>query len=393
MLNGTLHEKTLDCLLEGFQVIDFDWRYRYVNTAAVQQSRFSKTDLMGHTMMEKYPGVEKTDMFRTLERCMRDRTPATIESKFVYADGAEAWFELHIQPVPEGLFILSIDISERKKAELDLAYLNERLDDLVYLRTIELEEKNREIMDSLRYAQEIQQAFLSTGSEIKSLFPESFVIYQPKNVVSGDFYWCKKKENTILLAAGDCTGHGVPGALMSMLGIEKLSSASKKSDEPATILRKLNREIKTSLQSTANFAKSNDGMDIALCSISPDRKKLRFAGASRPLWLMKKGAPEIEQIKTSIRSIGGYTDFSQEFGAREVDLQEGDTFYIFSDGYPDTFGGPAAKKITTKKFRNLLAQMREKSMAEQRSELEQFLAEWKGGQELTDDIVVIGVRI
>jgi PAS domain S-box-containing protein len=388
-----LSDSTLDYLLEGFQLISFEWKYLYVNEAVVKQSRMSREDLIGHTMMEKYPGIEHTAMFRTLSRCMADRTSATIENHFTFPDGSRRWFELHVQAVPEGIFILSLDITERKESEAELLMLNERLEDIVALRTNELEGKNREITDSLKYAKNIQSAFLNTRSEIENNFEESFVIYKPKDIVSGDFYWCKKKDNTILLAAADCTGHGVPGALMSMIGIEKLNSAAVRSVEPGEILRRLNKGIKSALQADRNDSKSNDGMDIALCAITADKRKLRYAGANRPLWLMRNGRSEMEQIRPIKRSIGGNTSSAQEFIGHEVDLNKGDTLYLFSDGYADTFGGSASKKLTTRRFREMLTTIRPRRMEEQRQYLDSYIEEWRGGNEQTDDILVMGVRI
>jgi PAS domain S-box-containing protein len=393
MKNGRLSESTLNHLLEGFQLISFQWQYLYVNDAAVKQSKVSREQLVGRTMMEVYPGIENSDMFQSVKRCMEQRTNTQIESVFNYPDKTQGWFDLHIQSVPEGVFILSIDITQRKRAEKDLEQMNEKLEMLVKARTTELQAKTNELMDSLSYARHIQGAFLNTRSQIEQSFTESFILYKPKSVVSGDFYWCRKKENAVLVAAADCTGHGVPGALMSMIGIEKLNRACDKSDDPAVILRKLNKEIKGALQSAAHDLRSYDGMDIALCSISTDRKKLVFSGASRPLWIMRKDGEVMEQYKTCIRSIGGYTEVSQAFGSIEIDVEKGDTLYMFSDGYADSFGGPSAKKLTSKRFRELLTSIKHLPMARQHHYLDVFLEQWKAGNEQTDDVLVIGIRI
>jgi two-component system, sensor histidine kinase PdtaS len=167
---SALDASTLDHLLEGFQIIGFDWKYRYLNDAAVKQSKYTRGQLIGRTMMECFPGIEHTDMFKALQQSMRERTHAYTESHFIYPDGSEAWFELRIHSIPDGIFVLSIDVSERKKAELELVRLNEKLEGLVKERTSQLEAKNKELMDSLSYAQDIQKAFLNTRSEIEQSF-------------------------------------------------------------------------------------------------------------------------------------------------------------------------------------------------------------------------------
>src|SRR4051812_17952871 len=174
MKNGRLSESTLDHLLEGFQLISFKWEYLYVNRTAVKQNKVSKEQLLGHTIMEVYPGIEQSDFFQTLKRCMEERTHAQIENFFTFPDQSTAWFDLHIEAVPEGVFILSIDITTRKTAERNLAYMNTRLEKLVQLRTLELQAKNKQVMDSLFYARHIQRAFLSTLSHLEEAFADSF---------------------------------------------------------------------------------------------------------------------------------------------------------------------------------------------------------------------------
>src|SRR3989338_7701149 len=161
-----LSDHTLDYLMEGFQLISFDWRYLYLNDSVVRQSMYPRDELIGFTMMEKYPGIE---------------------NEFSYPSGEKGWFELHIQPVPEGIFILSIDITRRKEAEASLMKLNENLEELVASRTSQLESKNKDIIDSLNYAQNIQKAFLPNRDEFLNLFPDALLINKPKDIVSGDF--------------------------------------------------------------------------------------------------------------------------------------------------------------------------------------------------------------
>ncbi|HXP48885.1 MAG TPA: SpoIIE family protein phosphatase [Bacteroidia bacterium] len=256
-----------------------------------------------------------------------------------------------------------------------------------------IELKNTEITDSINYALRIQQAQLPDKKEIYTHLPDSFILFKPKDIVSGDFYFFQKKGDLLFIAAADCTGHGVPGALMSMLGSEKLNEAVLQSSDTSEILTRLNKGIKTSLRQSAADDATRDGMDIALCRIKLPERIVSYAAANRPIWIIRKGQKEVEEIKATKKAIGGFTDDNQHFDTHEIKLQPGDTFYIFTDGYADTFGGPNGKKFSTKKFRQLLIDIQGKSMQEQGKHLGTFIDEWKAAAEFIDDILVIGVRI
>ena len=391
-MNRQLNSNVLDNLLEGFQLIDFDWRYRYVNESVARQGKSTKEALLGNTMMEKYPGIENTPLFKALEKCMYERRPERIENEFVYPDGTKRWFELRIEPVSEGIFILSIDISERKQAEAALQKLNDSLEEQIALRTSELAIRNKNLTDSLRYARRIQYAKLPAKQRILASLPESFILFKPKAIVSGDFYYFRKKDRQVYIASADCTGHGVPGALMSMLCSEKLHETVAQHDDPSVILNKLNKDVKRSLQQTGND-QSMDGMDIALCSIDHSNYMVKYAGANRPLWLVRRGRKEVEEIKGTRTAIGGFTPFDQHFDTHLLKLKPKDTIYMFSDGYADQFGGGNDKKLLTKRFRQLLLDIQDKKMPEQKRYLANFLENWKSGTEQIDDVLVIGVRL
>lgn len=256
-----------------------------------------------------------------------------------------------------------------------------------------IEEKNKDITDSITYAMRIQQAKLPNKEEIYYSLPTSFILFKPKDIVSGDFYFFRKTDQCIFIAAADCTGHGVPGAFMSMIGSEKLEDAISQSMDTSVILKQLNKGIKTSLRQSDSDESTRDGMDIALCSVDTQNFIVKYAGANRPIWIIRNGPTEIEEIKATKTAIGGLTEDDQHFDTHEIKLQKGDTFYICTDGYADQFSGNDEKKLMTKKFKEILLNIQGKSMQEQEQYLDNFIENWKAGTEQVDDILVIGVRL
>jgi serine phosphatase RsbU (regulator of sigma subunit) len=270
---------------------------------------------------------------------------------------------------------------------------------IIELKNKEIEEKNRDITASITYTKRIQRAMLPHRRDILAAFPQSFVLFKPKDIVSGDFYFFhnKKDTNTLFLAAADCTGHGVPGAFMSMIGAEKLKDAVIQSNDTSEILNLLNKGIKASLRQSENSDSTRDGMDIALVRIDkPDDDSqpvtLYYAGANRPIWIIRKGQQMIEEIKATKKGIAGFTDDEQQYETHKVELQPNDSFYIFTDGYADLFG-EAGKKLMIKRVKEILLRIQDKPMKEQGKFLENYASKWQGDKEQIDDILMIGIRI
>lgn len=255
-----------------------------------------------------------------------------------------------------------------------------------------VEHKNKEITDSITYAKRLQEAILPPITLVKQFLPQSFILYKPKDIVAGDFYWFSEQKNNVYIAAADCTGHGVPGALMSMVGIEKLNEVVEDHKDVSGILQNVNRQVKKTLRQSGGEDATRDGMDVALCSFNKKLTQLTFAGANRPLWIIRKGTNEISETKATKNAIGGFTDDDQQFAEHKVDLYPGDTIYTFSDGYADQFSSKD-KKLMTKRFKETLLEIQSQTMDEQKTFLDNFIENWKGGMEQTDDILVIGVRI
>ena len=268
-----------------------------------------------------------------------------------------------------------------------------------------IEGKNKEINDSISYAKKIQEAILPTDDEFSIAFPESFILYKPKDIVSGDFYWISANPNkhpsidnengwkltNPLIAVVDCTGHGVPGSLMSMMGnslLNKISDTYKLS-KPNEILNQLRIEIMNSLkQNTDNNNK--DGMDMALCAFYDD--KIEFSGANNPLYIVRKDG-NFEKIKGDKMPIGFFIDEQKSFTNHRIKIEKGDCVYIFTDGYPDQFGGKENKKFKYAPLEKLLCSIHKKSCNEQKQVLNDTIEKWKGNNEQTDDILIIGIRI
>lgn len=257
----------------------------------------------------------------------------------------------------------------------------------------ELEQKNRDITDSIHYAKKIQEAILPDIKRLNALLPHSFVLFLPRDIVSGDFYWFKKVDETIIVAAVDCTGHGVPGAFMSMVGSVLLEDIVGKQGvlKPCAILDQLHEKVVESLKQNKVGNNSKDGMDIAICTINVNKRTLFYAGACRPLVIIRDG--EIVKIKGDACPIGGTDYQSTSYCAHEVKIEAEDSFYIFSDGFQDQFGGERNKKYMTTRLRKYISSISKLPMAEQKDRLQLEFTTWKGENEQVDDVLIIGFKL
>ncbi len=275
---------------------------------------------------------------------------------------------------------------------------NEMLEQQVMERTLEIHEqkelieiKNREILDSIHYAKRLQEAILPNRNLLNNLFPENFLLYYPKDIVSGDFYWLGNGQPTILVVA-DCTGHGVSGALMSMLGMSLLNQLvnGKNITNPAILLDNLHCDVVSALNQTVND--SNEGMDIAICSFGPEPGKMLYAGANRPLWILRKG--ELLTWQADKMPIGGNQLHSRAtFTTQTISLEKGDRIYLFTDGYADQFGGENGRKLMTKNLKEMLIQTAGTTMLKQGEKLHDYFLKWKGFNEQVDDVLLMGLEV
>lgn len=255
-----------------------------------------------------------------------------------------------------------------------------------------LKEYTTEMCDSIRYASKIQKAILPGEHSLTKII-DSFVLNAPKNIVSGDFFWFTVRFNRVIIAVADCTGHGVPGALLSIIGHDTLNSIvnEKNISEPAHILKNLNQKFQRTFENNESGNPSiKDGMDIAVISIDPSTRTIDFAGARRPLTGFING--EFVKIKGDLMSIGVHSPVSTEFTQHRINFGPDDIFYLGSDGYADQFGGPFHKKMGTRQYEQLLAELHQLPVKTQKERLESFFNTWKKHNSQTDDVLVLGIK-
>lgn len=286
------------------------------------------------------------------------------------------------------LLVISCSLIKHVKSVNDKT---EEISDLNSLR-IKLERKNRDIIDSLIYAQRIQEAMLPSEDYLKTLFKDVFLFFKPRDIVSGDFYWVTEKNDKIFLVAADCTGHGVPGALISVIGMDILDKAINGNmiDDPSDILEVMDKYLEKTFN-TKRYESFiiRDGMDLGLCVIDRGQKILRYAGAFLSLYLLRNNI--LTEFKGD-KFVLGAKGAGSKYKTHLIPLEYDDTFYLFSDGYPDQFGGSGNKKFMYRRFRYLITKICRFPMVDQKTILEDNIKTWMGAYSQVDDMMVIGFR-
>jgi serine phosphatase RsbU (regulator of sigma subunit)/Tfp pilus assembly protein PilF len=298
------------------------------------------------------------------------------------------------------VIVIAYAYAQKRKDNKKITEQNEKIiktnEELKELNETTTRQKD-EIITSILYAQRIQSAILPPETYINELLSENFILYKPKDIVSGDFYWIRKVKHYIILASADCTGHGVPAAFMSMLGMSSLNEIVQRREvtKANEVLNELRKEIKNSLRQTGDKEETRDGMDIALCIIDTKKKIMQYSGAHNPLYLVShnNGESELKEIKADAMPVGVHLSHDKSFTNNEIELKTGDTFYIFSDGFVDQGGGTDNARYTTARFKKTLLNIHSLTMPEQKKILEQTLIEWMGEFPQRDDILVIGARV
>jgi serine phosphatase RsbU (regulator of sigma subunit)/HAMP domain-containing protein len=335
--------KALTSLVEGLRrTTDFSHAVAAGDFAASYQP-LSEEDMLGHALLKMRDELGQRE--RVLEMKVAERTEEVVRQKE------------------------EVERQSRKVVEL---YKN--------------------VTDSIRYAKRLQDSILPTERRVKELLPDAFVYYRPKDIVSGDFYWVERVEERVLFAAVDCTGHGVPGAFMSLIGHNGLNQAAKERQRsrPSEVMNELNRIAYQALHKDREQHLVRDGMDMALCSYDPATGVLDYSGANCPLYLVRNG--EVLPYSPDKSAIGSYDREGSSFHEHRIELQRGDMVYVFSDGYADQFGGPKGKKFLYRRFRELLQEISAQPTDRQRMLLHDAFNAWRGAHEQVDDILVIGMR-
>jgi serine phosphatase RsbU (regulator of sigma subunit) len=294
--------------------------------------------------------------------------------------------------------VIVLIIRERDKSQKKIQeYLEKELaarTSVVMKQKGEIELQNIEITDSINYAKRIQTSILPDISKLKDTFKDAFILFHPRDIVSGDFYWFDKlDDDKFILVCADSTGHGVPGAFMSMIGSTLLQDivTRKRISKPSEILSLLDKQIFSTLNQNVELGVSNDGMDMVVCEFSISTRHVRFASAMRPVILVLDGEPFY--IKGNRSSVGGESVIEKFFDDQEYYLKEGDTIYLFSDGLPDQFGGPDGKKLKIARLKRMIEQIANLPMEEQKKVMTKFYFDWKGPYDQVDDVLLMGVKV
>lgn len=347
-----------------------------------------------------YPRVEDGNYTFILKACNADgdcvEEPLKIKISIKPPFWKTWWFISLSILIGAGAIYFFIKYRERKQKAMQEYLeneLNARTKEVVKQKDL-LEIKNRDITDSINYAQRIQQSILPSVNTISDNFSGAFVYYVPRDIVSGDFYWYDRiNEDKFLIVCADSTGHGVPGAFMSMIGTTLIKDICSRPDvdSPGKVLSQLDRELQSTLNQNIDAERAHDGMDIIVCEIDVNTHYMRFSSAMRPLILYKN--KELQYVKGTKASIGGDPAADKEFENVGFQLHEGDIIYMFSDGYPDQFGGPRGKKFKLDRVKNMLADVCDKPMEVQHEYVSKTFTEWRGKLQQVDDVLFMGVRL
>ena len=379
-----------DAILEKLNslivVVNHHGKVEYVSPSAKRILGFEPQQLMGEGWwnLTRTNEIERADIkaltFRQLEQnSLMESVP--YERLLKTATGGDKWILWNTSKGPANTLVgIGHDITDRKKSEQLLAEKHK-----------ELVQHNKDMLDSIQYASRIQEAILPDVQKIKNAFTDAFVLYQPKDVVSGDYYFFYQRNNKVYIAAVDCTGHGVPGALMSIIanGILKEVIVKKGIEEPSEILYALDEELFLALNKDGEA--TNDGMDIALGVFDLQKNTITYSGAFRPMLLVRNN--EFIEFEGNRYPIGFYGDVEKKFESKQIELKDGDTFYFFTDGYCDQFGGEHKKKFNRNRFKELLLSVQGMEMEEQQSFLQYALLNWRQEEPQVDDVCIIGLRI
>lgn len=368
------YKEAYDQLNLGFELFDTLFNLQKIEQVSQLETKYFYQQKMELDSIQRAEERKKEELRNKKEKA--ENEAALAQQKFYSTMGIGGTFSLLIIA-----FVLFKAYRNKNKSNI-----------LISEQKSQIEAKQTEILDSIQYAKRIQTAILPPQSLVKSYLKNSFILYKPKDVVAGDFYWMEHVGDNILFAAADCTGHGVPGAMVSVVCNNGLNRSVREYGltDPDEILNKTREIVVQEFEKSEEAVK--DGMDISLCSLSLSNHSISWSGANNPLWIIRKDSETIEEIKADKQPIGKYEN-PKPYSKHKVQLQEGDSIYIFTDGYQDQFGGLKDKKFKSGNFKKLLLKIQDKPMEEQKQIIDKAFEDWKGGFEQIDDVCVIGVRV
>lgn len=381
-----IQDQILDRLNTLIVVLNKRGSIEYVSKSAQYLLGYNPNDLLGNAWWEiirfsKPEGEEvKQKILSSFENT--SITSQSFEHKLRTSVGGVKWIHWNVSYLNEEQLIgIGYDITENKNSERRLIETNKRLS-----------EQNKDITDSIYYAQRIQRSILQKQEKLKQMFVDSFLLYKPKDIVSGDYYWFYEDDEFKYVATVDCTGHGVPGAMMSMVANAMFKEVfiNQQISHPAEILKALDVELEKSMNVNQEMI-AYDGMDVSLIRITKATNELAFAGAFRSLLIVRNG--EVIEINGSRYPIGFYSGIDKAFETQYVQLKNNDCIYMFTDGFTDQFGGEKNKKLKKSNFKELLSTIYEMDLEEQEAFLEYSFNNWKQDVDQTDDVLVIGLKI
>lgn len=381
-------------VLIGILILDKNLKIKYGNPAIGELFDVTEAEVKMFEVRDFIPHKTREAILAEIEDLITNKK-------------TEFYAETILQRKTSVSFWAQIKISKLMNDNGDIESLIAVISNIDKLKKSEIEIKNAhdQLTESLRYSARIQAAVLPNEDLMNGILPEHFIIFRPKNIISGDFYWAKKNEYISLIAVADCTGHGVPGALMSILGITLLNEIVNEIEhqhistnsgasiyyKPSIMLDRLRDLVKTAMQQTGKEGEAKDGMDISLCVINWELRTLEYAGAYNPIYIVRNS--EIIELDADRMPIGIYSTHQAEFQNIEFELMPNDTIYMTTDGYADQFGGIKERKFMSKNLKKLILSVNKESMQVQQRILNETLDEWKGDLEQADDILVLGFRI
>ncbi|MDD4747402.1 MAG: SpoIIE family protein phosphatase [Salinivirgaceae bacterium] len=383
-------------------IMDAKGNYEWINEGFTRMYGYVFEELLHETSRNKIGRNSNLKISDLVSIWYGDKKPITYESLNCHREGYDLWVQTTLTPIldetGEVIRLIAIDanITKLKEAEMEIHKQHDEIQiqrDLALQQRDEIFQQKVEMTDSIRYAERIQKVVLSSQNDIEKLFPVSFVLNLPRDIVSGDFFWCHSEGGYHIVGVADCTGHGVPGAFMSLIGVSFLKEIvlTRGFFMPDQILNLLRDNVILSLQQTGKEGENKDGMDLSLITIDTKNKILYYSGANNPIYIINN--KELTEHFPDKMPISIFRSVDRSFSLTSIPIKKNDRLYMFTDGFMDQFGGENEKKLKSGGFKKVLIEMQDQAFENQREYLYSFLKEWHSGIDQLDDILVVGLDL